>query len=254
MLYWISKAVWRLVEPDNLLLLIALFGLTSALAGRRRLGFSVLTAALVAMLCIATLPIGAAMLGSLEAQFPEPRVEGPIDGVIVLGGALNPEAYFAHPGSGINSAVARIIEAARLARDYPTARIVYSGGPRPSEAPNANEGEAARDLLVALGVDPARITLDLESRNTYENAREAARLIEPRPGARWLLVTSAFHMPRAVACFRAVGFPVTAIPVDFKYRRRESVGFDFASGLADLDLAAHEWIGLVAYRMLGRTL
>ena len=254
MLYWISKAIWRLVEPDNLLLLIALFGLSSALVGRRRLGFGVLSAALVAMLCIATLPIGAAMLGSLEAQYPEPRIEGSIDGVIVLGGALNPEAYFAHPGSGLNSAVARIIEAARLARAYPTARIVYSGGPRPSEAANANEGEAARDLLVALGVEPARITLDLESRNTYENAREAARLIEPRPGARWLLVTSAFHMPRAVACFRAVGFPVTAFPVDFKYRRRERVGFDFASGLTDLDLAAHEWVGLVAYRMLGRIL
>ena len=254
MLYWISKAVWRLAEPDNLLLLIALLGLATVLAGRRRVGFGVLTVALVAMLCVATLPIGATMLGSLEAHFPEPQIEGPIDGVIVLGGALNPEAYFTHPGSGLNSAATRIIEAARLARAYPTARIVYSGGPRPSEAPNVNEGEAARDLLVALGVDPARVTLDLESRNTYENAVEAARLIEPRPGARWLLVTSAFHMPRAIACFRAVGFPVTAFPVDFKYRQREKIGFDFASGLADLDLAAHEWVGLVAYRMLGRTL
>jgi len=253
MFYWISKAGWRFAEPDNLLLLIALFGLASAFAGRWRLGLGALVAALVAMLCIATLPIGASMLGSLEAQFPEPRIEGPIDGVIVLGGALNAEAYFVHPGSGLNSAVARIIEAARLARAYPTARIVYSGGPRPSEAPNVNEGEAARDLLVMLGGDPARVTLDLDSRNTYESALEAARSIEPRPGARWVLVTSAFHMPRAVACFRAVGFPVIAFPVDFKYRQREKVGFDFASGLADLDLAAHEWVGLVAYRLLGRT-
>ncbi len=79
-------------------------------------------------------------------------------------------------------------------------------------------------------------------------------MIEPRPGARWLLVTSAFHMPRAIACFRAIGFPVTAFPVDFKYLQREKIGFDFASGLADLDLAAHEWGGLVASRMLGRTL
>ena len=254
MLYWISKAAWRLAEPDNLLLLVALLGLASTLVGWRRLGLGALTIALVAMLCIATLPVGAAMLGSLEARFPEPRIDGPIDGIVVLGGALNPEAYFAHPGSGLNSAAARIIEAARLAKVYPTARIVYSGGPRPSEAPDVNEGEAARNLLVALGVDRARVTLELESRNTYENAREAARLVEPRPGARWLLVTSAFHMPRAVACFRAVGFPVTAFPVDFKYRQREKIGFDFASGLADLDLAAHEWVGLVAYRLLGRTL
>src|SRR5579862_4545950 len=105
MLYDISKIVWRLAEPDNLLLLAALIGLVCLLVGRRRLGIGALTAALLVMLAVATLPIGAAMLGRLEARFSEPRLEGPVDGVIVLGGALNPEAYFAHPGSGLNSAV-----------------------------------------------------------------------------------------------------------------------------------------------------
>lgn len=101
-----------------------------------------------------------------------------------------------------------------------------------------------------------RLILEERSRNTRENARFSAELANPKPGERWLLVTSAWHMPRAVGCFRRAGFPVTAYPVDYRTAGpRDATRFNtFASdGLLEFDLAVKEWIGLVAYKLAGYT-
>jgi uncharacterized SAM-binding protein YcdF (DUF218 family) len=110
--------------------------------------------------------------------------------------------------------------------------------------------------LVGLGVDPQRIELEERSRTTCENAEQSLLAAKPNLGDRWVLVTSASHMPRAVACFRAVGFSVIPYPVDYRTRGtadlRRPVD-SIADGLEALDLAAHEWIGLATYRLLGQT-
>jgi uncharacterized SAM-binding protein YcdF (DUF218 family) len=253
MLYWISKAAWSLAEPDDILLLCALAGLALFALGRRRLGGALLIAALGMMSLVAAVPVGGWVLERLEQRFPEWRDDGPVDGIVVLGGAINPASYFAYHGSGLNGAVARITEAARLAHTYKSAKLIYSGGPTSGEAATISEGRAARELFAALGVDPSRVSLEPDSRNTFENALFAKRMARPAPGSRWLLVTSAFHMPRAIACFRAVDFPVEAVPVDFRYSGHVQLGSGLAEGLGDLDLAAHELTGLAAYRLLGET-
>jgi uncharacterized SAM-binding protein YcdF (DUF218 family) len=110
--------------------------------------------------------------------------------------------------------------------------------------------------LASLGLDPARLTLESASRTTAENARLTARLVAPRPGETWWLVTSAFHMPRAVSAFRAAGFPVVAYPIDHRTGGIADALRPFASvseGLRRTDVAAREWIGLLAYRASGRT-
>jgi uncharacterized SAM-binding protein YcdF (DUF218 family) len=253
MLFWISKAAWRLAEPDNLLLAAALAGLLLSWLGWRRAGAALLTGALAIMLLVATVPIGGFVLDRLEQRFPEWRDDGPVDGIVVLGGAINAKSFFAHHGSGYNSALARITEAARLANIHKSARLIFSGGPPPSEDAPIPEGRAAIELFTALGVDPSRITLELDSRNTRENALFAERLARPAPGQRWLLVTSAFHMPRAIGSFRAVGFPVIAAPVDYRFSDHVALSFGLAEGFTDLDLAMHELTGLAAYRLLGQT-
>jgi uncharacterized SAM-binding protein YcdF (DUF218 family) len=114
----------------------------------------------------------------------------------------------------------------------------------------------ARDLLVGIGVDPGRIEMEERSRDTCENAEQSLVLAKPQLGENWVLVTSASHMPRAVACFRAAGFSMVPFPVDYRTRGladlRRPVD-SIADGLEALDLAAHEWIGLATYRLFGRT-
>ncbi len=113
-------------------------------------------------------------------------------------------------------------------------------------------------LWESFGIARDRVTLESRSRNTAENAAFTRVLVEPKPGERWLLVTSALHMPRAIGCFRRAGFPVEAYPVDWTTPRRLSLApllpsFEPGRGLRELDSAAHEWLGLLAYWLTGRT-
>ena len=172
---------------------------------------------------------------------------------MVLGGAVDAEGYFEKPGSGINGAFGRILEAARLARQNPSARLILSGGPKIGPIAGRSEADAARELLVELGVANERIEVETDSRDTYENAVYVKRLLQPAAGEHWLLVTSAYHMPRAMGCFRVAGFPVFAFPVDYKYGAASAPRFDLFDGLSELKYAMHEYVGLIAYRLAGKT-
>ena len=108
-------------------------------------------------------------------------------------------------------------------------------------------------LMQALGVEAARIELEDKSRNTWENAAFTKALVQPKAGERWLLVTTAWHMPRAIGCFRAVGFPVEAWPVDYRLGPRFSFEDDFITGIRQLNFIVREYIGLVGYAFTGKT-
>jgi len=150
---------------------------------------------------------------------------------------------------------ARIVAMLKLARAYPDARIVYSGGDASLFINRTPEASHVSSLLDSFGVSRERVTLESRSRNTAENAAFTKDLIKPKPGERWLLVTSAQHMPRAVGCFRKVGFPVEAYPVGWRVGKQSSL-LDllvFSERLSRLDSAAYEWIGLLAYWTTGKT-
>ena len=197
------------------------------------------------------------MLVVLEDRFPEPRLSEPVAGIIMLGGAVDTHITAERGQATLNEAGERITAMAELSRRFPQARLLLSGGANHVLTTQPiTESAVARDLLVGLGVDPHRIELEERSRTTCENAEQSLLVAKPGEGDRWLLVTSASHMPRAVACFRAVGFSVIPYPVDYRTRGPEDLRRpvdSIADGLEAFDLAAHEWIGLATYRVLGQT-
>jgi len=145
---------------------------------------------------------------------------------------------------------------AELARRYPDARIVFSGGSGALIYDEGAEAPLALRLLESLGIPRARITLEDRSRNTVENAVLSKAIAQPKPGERWLLVTSAHHLPRAVGVFRKAGFPVEAYPVDWRTRGADDALRPFASvgdGLRRSDTAVREWVGLAIYWLTGRS-
>jgi uncharacterized SAM-binding protein YcdF (DUF218 family) len=200
-------------------------------------------------------PAGNLLIYPLEHRFPPwDASRGAPDGIIILGGAIGPDASGANDGAALNESAERVTAAAGLARRYPQARIVYSGGNGDLFASGRTEAEFALPLLESFGIERARIALEDRSRTTYENAAFSKELVKPKLGERWLIVTSAHHMPRSIGVFRAVGFPVEAYPVDWRtgstlmVLRRNASG-----GLQRTDTAMHEWIGLAAYFLAGRT-
>ncbi len=193
----------------------------------------------------------------LENRFPKPALEGrTIDGVIMLGGAVLERQSAAHDQIALNDAGERILALVELARRYPQAKLVVTGGAGFYSGATATEADILRRMIGRLGLPPERIIFEDRSVNTHENAAFSKVLAAPRPGETWLLVTSAWHMPRSVGIFRAAGWPVVAYPVDFRTAGAADAGrgfFSVSDGLRRADVAMREWVGLVAYRLTGRS-
>jgi uncharacterized SAM-binding protein YcdF (DUF218 family) len=234
-----------------LLLALALFGLWR---GRHRLAGVALTLAFAGTLALTLLPLGDLILRPLEAAFPARPDLARVDGIIVLGGAETMGAHRDWGGLQVNEAAERLIEGALLARRFPEARLVFTGGSATvgRSEDTTDPSDMVRELWLGLGIAPARITLEQTARNTAENARLSAALVQPQPGETWVLVTSAFHMPRAHETFVGAGWTdMIAWPVDF--RSGDLAGlrgiWRLDRNLLGLNLALKEYLGMLAYRI-----
>jgi uncharacterized SAM-binding protein YcdF (DUF218 family) len=256
MFFIASKVLWFFVDPINLGLLGAIVGV--ALSRRRSFGGRVLAFACLVGLGIAgASPLGRLMIRPLEDRFPRPPNDSAAPyGVILLGGGINDLISEARHQVVLSDAGSRLTETALLARRFPAARILVSGGSGALGRPESKESDEARELLVGLGVDPARITLETRSRNTDENARYSAALVAPKADQVWWLVTSAFHMPRSMGLFTKAGFQVVADPVDYR-TTGDARDWEFNArpieGLTVFEIATHEWVGVLGYRAFGKT-
>lgn len=252
----LSKTVGIALLPVNFLIGLGIIGLVLLVTRFAALGRKLMAAAIALLALCAFSPVGNLLLYPLEARFPPwDASRGAPDGIIVLGGPIDPDTSAAHHTPVVRNAADRIIAAAILARRHPNARVVFTGGNNNLIADGANEADYAGEILENLGVARERLIMEARSRNTYENAEFTKAVVEPKPGERWLLVTSAYHMPRSVGLFRKAGFSVEPYPVDWRVGRREDV-FDLekigADGLVRTDIAVREWLGLLAYRLAGR--
>jgi len=256
MFFILSKVFGFFALPSNLLIAIGLLGLVLLLTRFTRLARWLVVTSLALLAFAGWSPLGNVLLLPLEQRFPPwDTSRGPPDGIVVLGGAISPDVSAARGVVALDEAAERITVTAELARRYPNARIVFAGGGNAVIFEEGAEAGFAVRELEALGVARDRVTAEEQSRNTIENAVFSRLIANPRPGERWLLVTSAYHMPRAMAAFRAAGFPVEAFPVDWRTRGPIDAVRPFPSlsdGLRRTDAAVHEWIGLLGYRLTGK--
>jgi uncharacterized SAM-binding protein YcdF (DUF218 family) len=234
MFFVLSKTLGFFAVPSNVLIVAGLIGAGLVRTRFTGTGWWSLSASLVLLAILGFSPAGNALIIPLQGRFPPWNASrGGPDGIVALG-----------------EAVERIFAVVELARRYPTARIIYSGGNPSLTSAGESEAEAALHLFERLGLGAGRVLAEDKSRNTIENAMFSKQLEMPKPGERWLLVTSAYHMPRAVGVFRRVGFPVEAYPVDWRTRGPQDFATPFSAaseGLSRTDTAVHEWLGLAVY-------
>lgn len=254
----LANAAALALTASNLLVFLILSGLLlSLLRPSRAIGQRLFTLAAAVLVVLAAAPIGDWLLAPLESRFP-PFVadDRAVTGIIVLGGSLGGAVVAGVDRARPSEATDRLFAAANLARRYPHARVLVSGGPLDPRT-RYSEADGVAGYLEQLGVAPTRIERERRSSDTFENARFSAEQVQPKPGQRWLLVTSAAHMPRAMACFRGAGFRVVAAPSDWRRARRHNLigtsGWSAANNLAKADFAWKEYLGLAVYRLLGRT-
>jgi uncharacterized SAM-binding protein YcdF (DUF218 family) len=255
--YHVSKIGWFLMEPGNLLVALSLAGVALLFLRFQRIGRSILAVSLPLLLLAGLSPLANWLILPLEMRFPPPNLDGRrIDGIVVLGGALQERQTLAHGPMALNDAGERIVAMADLARRFPQARVVFTGGTGFYSHAARSEGEVLRERLGELGLPQGRVIFETRSVNTHENATLTKPLVNPQPGETWLLVTSAWHMPRSVGIFRKEGWQVTAYPVDYRTAGWVDLWRGFGSmsdGLRRLEVATREYVGLFVYRLTGKT-
>jgi uncharacterized SAM-binding protein YcdF (DUF218 family) len=252
----LSKLLWFAARPSSVVVLLLLLGIALLWTRWTRIGRIVTTFAAAILVLVAMLPLGDWITAPLENRFPTMReLPARVDGIIALGGGFDTSLTEDRGIPSLPWAAERLTTFLTLARQYPAARLVYAGGSGLLSPDRLAEVDVAKQLLSDLGFDVGRIVFENRSRNTYENAVLSQQLVKPTPNEIWLLVTSAAHMPRSVGVFRKLGWRVTAWPTHYTTHSTPglSLGFNLTHRLQSLDNAVHEWLGVIAYCLLGRT-
>ena len=232
MFFLLSKTLGVMLLPTNFLIGIGLVGALLLATRFASAGRKLLVASLVLFAVCGFSPLGYLVLYPLEQRFPPwDAAQGAPDGIIVLGGSVDADLSAAHGTAVVSGAADRVIAAAALAHRYPNARVLFTGGSGSLVSNDAREADYAASLFESLGIARSRLLMERRSRNTQENAEFSRALAAPKDSERWLLVTSAYHMPRSIGLFRKAGFDVEACPVDWRVGGREDF-LKFVDGVA----------------------
>jgi uncharacterized SAM-binding protein YcdF (DUF218 family) len=253
--FYSSKLLWKLISPDSLFLIILTAGIFLLFTRWQKKARKLLLLLIFPAWILAVLPVGNWLYYPLEKQFPShPALPEQIDGIIVLGGSVNPslsqywqqlETYRNHE---------RLSQFILLAKQYPNARLVFTGGNSSLHKDSPTEAEYVKDYLIQSGVNEKKLLLENQARNTYENALYSKRLVQPVAGENWILVTSAYHMPRSIGVFCKQGWATIPYPVDHVSQPDNLLtpGLKLSDHLTNLVEASHEWVGLLAYFASGK--
>ncbi len=255
MFFILSKLFWVVARPLNFLFFLTIAAL---LAGRfglvslRRIG---LVASAALFFIFGFTQFTDYLLLKLETVVPVAEIPGNPAGIIILGGGIGTKSASGGIGYHLGEASDRLVKGLELRQQFPNVRFIYSGGSGTLISDELPETVGAAEMVRAIFGDDRGMELEDKSRTTHENAIEVAKMLGSDKGKPWLLVTSAFHMSRAVGCFRKVGINVVPVPTDF---RSEPLQFPWIMDETPIQflkasLLVKEYVGLAAYYLTGRT-
>ena len=252
-----SKLIGAILRPDTWIIIALAIVVLALIMQRRRLALLVGGLTLVALVTLAILPLGSLLLQPIERSYPANPPLSKVDGIIVLGGGEDARASAYWGQMQFNEGGDRFAAGIALARQFQDAQLLFTGGSgalRDVAGATVSEASIAGRFFLDQGIDPDRLLLEGRSRNTTENASLSLVLANPSPDETWVLVTSAFHMPRAVRSFEAAGWTgLVAWPVDYRTSRFiDGIGWDLTRNLQVLNTAIREQVGQLAHGLTGR--
>jgi uncharacterized SAM-binding protein YcdF (DUF218 family) len=253
--FYSSKIIWKLISPDSLFVIFFLGTLLLYHFGYRRYTRSLLLFISLALVSLSFFPLGSWMLHPLETRFAHnPVLPEKVDGIVVLGGSVKPGLSDAWQQLEVNSHAERLNGLIELARDYPDARLIFTGGSAKITQNQVTESAILARHLHRLGIDEGRVEFEGRARNTAENAYYTRRLANPGEHEKWILITTAFHMPRSIGVFCQQNWSLIPFPVDHHTYpdRHFDIGFNLLGNANQLQAAMHEWLGLASYYLTGK--
>jgi len=254
--FYALKIIWMLISPDNLFVILLLISFLLLIWGHNSKALILLGLLSLSLVLLSLFPVGSWLLYPLESRFEtNPSLSDQVDGIIVLGGSVIPQTSQEWNQLQTNSSHERLSSFIQLAKRYPDARLLFTDGNASLNRQRSIEAEKVLPYLVDSGINQERLILDNQARNTFENVIQAKQLLKPEPGQNWLLITTAFHMPRSAGIFCQQNWPIIPYPVDHQTVPSQlyQVNFGLLDHANDLVAASHEWVGLLAYYLSGKT-
>lgn len=258
MLFYISKLIWYFLNPLNLIFIFCILAFVFYLLKFKILSKIFIFFSLIFFVITAILPTGLYLLVKLESKHPVVHsLPNQIDGILILGGPSNPILTKHYNQVTFNSHGERLTESIKLIKNYKSAKIIFSGGSGSDKPDKLTHAYVAEKFFTEMGIEKNRIIYESKSKNTYENILYSKEIAKPKKTERWLLITSAFHMPRAINIANKQSWNFLPYPVDFQ-TRADVIKFNLSfvnllSYLSTFNLSSHEWVGLISYYLLGRT-
>ena len=249
-----SKLVWVLIRPETLLVVLLGLGLIALWRRHDRLARRCLGVAFTCLVLLSIFPLGDLALAPLESRYPGNPELKYVAGIIVFGGGEEPERSAALGKPLLNEAGERFLAAIALAHRFPKAKVLFTGGSPRVLGTGSHGGSVAETIFVGAGLSRERLLLEIRSRNTAENAVFSRELAKDEQSGSWILVTSAWHLPRAIATFCRAGWK-NLVPWPTDHRSGafgERIGWGLARNLEELNTGVKEWVGLLAYWLTGR--
>ncbi len=257
MSFYLSKILWLIINPYNILTFLFFLGLFSFYMNWKKIYKMSYSALLIIIFIIGILPTGNFLYYKLEKRYHSPtEIPKNIDGILILSGATNPVLTEEHKKISLGGSVERLFESILLIKKYPNAKVIFSGGSGLITNQKLTHAKVAKEFFENFGIDTNKIIFESKSRNTYENILFSKKLIKPKDNENWLLVTSAMHMTRSEGIAKKLDWHIIPYPVDYGMLKKFSwlPNFNILENLGSFQGSSHEWIGLIAYYLMGRTI
>lgn len=256
MSFYLSKIIWLIFNPFNIFIFLTIISLIFYFLYLKKLSIIIFLTNFTCLLTISIFPIGNYLIYKLEKEYHS-KIQPPqnLHGILILGGATNPLLFKDHEEISFNDAAERLIEAFHLIKKYKNIKVIMTGGSGLINETEIGHADVAKIFFNKMDLDTSKIIFENKSRNTNENIILSKKIAKPNNDEKWLIITSAFHMKRAILIGQKNNWEFIPYAVDFKSRSK----FNFKpsiylwSNLSSFQLASHEWIGLVSYFLMQRT-
>ena len=256
MIFYLSKFLWHLFNPFNCILLLLILSVILNFFKFLKFAKIILYFTFFLFFITGVLPTGSYLLYLLEKNYHN-KVNLPenVDGILILSGGTIPFLTKEYDQISLNSSVERLTESIQLMKKYPKAKAVFAGGTGSIQYPDLSHSDVAKKFYESLGVNIQNIHFDNKSRNTYEHFVFAKKKFDPNKDEKWVLVTSAFHLKRAINVGEKLGWEFIPYATDYKLPKkfRWKLSTNFLGNLGSFQHSSHEWVGIISYYLMGRS-
>ena len=256
MSFYLSKILWILLNPFNIFLLFICFGYILSFFSNKIFSKIFYSLTFIFFIIIAVMPTGEFMIYQLEKKFHVLKsLPNEIDGIPILSGATQPVLTKEHNQISLNGSAERLTESLLLMKKYSNSKIIFSGGSGSLNNQKLTHSYAANLFFTNFEIKLDNIIYENNSRNTYENILFSKKIVNPKINEKWVIVTSAHHMQRALNIAEKLGWTLIPYAVDFKHLKTFSwkPSINFLNNISIFQSAIHEWLGLMVYYLTGKS-